>query len=195
MDSISSQTARFQEVRSSTRADTCVKSVPLVLKAWLVLRVAGWLCILPMLLKIYSLPGLLERLSRKGRGNREYTGKTVNLALPHRKRNIEMERVVRIVVRVCRLRLFRLAIFPRPCLRQSLALYRMLNSMNYPVEFHLGVSKRTGEVLAHSWVTFEGRPISDNGGNDIFKIVYSYPATTNSHGGNYERKGKSAAAG
>jgi hypothetical protein len=186
MDSLSSQTARLQEVRSSTLDATCVKPVPFVPKAWLVLRVAGWLCVLPILLKIYSLPGLLERLSRKGRGNREYTGKPLNLALPYkRKGNIEMDRVVRIVVRVCSLRPFRLAIFPRPCLRQSLALYRTLNNMNYPVDFHLGVSKRTGKVLAHSWVTFEGRPISDNGGNDIFKIVYSYPATTNGHGGNY----------
>lgn len=171
---MSSQTARFQEVRYSTLGATCVKPVPFVPKAWLVLHVAGWLCVLPILLKIYSLPGLLERLSRKGRENRENTGKTLNLALPHkRKGNIEIERVVRIVVRVCSLRLFRQAIFPRPCLRQSLALYRTLNNMNYPVDFHLGVSKRTGKVLAHSWVTFAGRPVSDNAENDIFKIVYS----------------------
>jgi hypothetical protein len=67
--------------------------------------------------------------------------------------------------------------------------------MNYPVDFQLGVSKRTGKVLAHSWVTFEGRPVADNRGNDIFKIVYSYPATTNNKGGSYERTRKSAAAG
>ena len=207
---MSSQTAEFQEVRSSTLGDRFVKSIHVLSKVWLALRVGGWLCVLPILVKIYSLPGLLERLSRKGRGNRDNTKKVApfTLALPYKRRghrddkgdnvlkeNIGMERAIGIVARVCDLRLFRLAIFPRLCLRQSLALYRTLNNMNYPVDFHLGVSNRTGKVLAHSWVTFEGRPVSGNAENDSFKIVYSYPKKSNSNGGSYERKRKSAAAG
>ena len=213
MKSISSQTAEFEEVRPAIAfSDRLVRLIQVVRKASLALRVAGWLCVLPVLIKIYSLPGLLERLCHRGRGNRDNSQNVLplTLALAHShkrrekshskgdevyKKTSEMEKAVRIVLRVCNLRIFRLPIFPRPCLRRSLALYRTLNDMGYPVEFHLGVRKKAGKILAHSWLTFEGSPVFEKAGNDSFKVVFSHPTTTNSSGGKYERKRTSAAAG
>ena len=86
-----------------------------------------------------------------------------------------MERTVSIVARLCRLRMFRLPWFPRACLRQSLALYRVLTRMGYPVEIHFGIHK-DGEILqGHSWVTLQGRSIADENPTEVFKLVYSYP--------------------
>lgn len=125
-----------------------------------------WLCWLPIVLRIHSLPVLLQRL--KSAQDR------------HQKRSfMKMERAVQIVVRVCRMRLFGLRIFPRACLRQSLALYHVLTRMGCPVEFHLGVHKKTGALLAHSWVTFEGKPVADGTRNDFVKLLYSYSPRIN----------------
>ena len=75
----------------------------------------GWVCGcagLPILLRLYPLPTLLHRLT-PAKGHR-----TLSLA------PVEMERIVRLVVRLCHLRLFRPPLFPRACLRQALALSR-----------------------------------------------------------------------
>ena len=65
--------------------------------------------------------------------------------------------------------------FPRPCLRQSLTLYRVLTRMGYPVEIHFGVRKAGDDLQGHSWVTIEGKPVADRTRMDVFKAVYSYP--------------------
>ena len=54
---------------------------------------------------------------------------------------MELREAIGIVTRVCNLRMFRSRIFPKLCFRQSLALYRTLNQMGYPVEIHFGVKK------------------------------------------------------
>jgi hypothetical protein len=207
---MSSPTTEVHNVRSAALGDTFARPIHVLSKAWLAVRVGGWLCMLPLLVKIHSLPGLLDRLSRKGSGISDNPKSMASLTLAlfckgKRKQDRKVEELLKetsgmvkatgIVLRVCELRFFRLPIFPRPCLRRSLALYRTLNDMGYPVEFHLGVCKKAGKVRAHSWVTFEGKPVSDNTAIDIYKIVYSYPTNTNSNGGSYEKEASSAAAG
>ena len=84
--------------------------------------------------------------------------------------------VVRLVVRLCRWRLFRGPLFPQTCLRQALALYYILSRLGYPVAIHIGVYK-TGEALhGHSWVTVDGRPVAERTRTDLFHPIYSYPA-------------------
>jgi Transglutaminase-like superfamily len=80
------------------------------------------------------------------------------------------------VVQLCQARLFRLPLFPRPCLRQALALYYVLTRMDYPVAIHFGVCKTGEELHGHSWVTFQGKLVAERTRIDIFTIVYSYPA-------------------
>ncbi len=156
------------------------------LEYWFAARVGAWLCWLPILLRIHSLPGLLQRL-KPAHGESQKRSST------------EMERAVEIVVRVCRLRLFDLPIFPKPCLRQSLVLYHILTRIGYPVEIHLGVDKKSGTFFAHSWVTLEGERIADRIRPGTFKVVYSFPSETISNlsknGGSHEKQKHSAAAG
>ena len=134
-------------------------------KVTLALSVALWLFRLPIIVRIYSLSGLLERLTRTGRSHKKQTALVLKEAVP-------------IVTRICYLRLFGARVFPRACLRQSLTLYRVLTRMGYPVEIHFGVRKAGDDLQGHSWVTIEGKPVADRTRMDVFKAVYSYPSVS-----------------
>lgn len=131
--------------------------------AWLAACVGGRLCLLPVLLRIYTLSELLQRLTHVRVRRRRAT-------------TLEMEDVVRIVVRVSNLRPFRWRIFPRSCLRQSLTLHRTLTRLGYRSEIHFGVQKQSATLLGHSWVTIDGRPVAATTQRDAFDVVYSYPS-------------------
>jgi hypothetical protein len=132
---------------------------------WLAIKSGGWLCVLPLLLRIYSLPVLLQRITgrEKRKGDR--------LCL-------DVDRSAGVIGRVCQLRLFRLPFFPRDCLRQSLVLYNALTGMGYPAIIHFGVQKQRSALEGHSWVTLHGRPIGEQGSVRAFATVYSYPVST-----------------
>ena len=134
-------------------------------KVTLALSVALWLFRLPIIVRIYSLSGLLERLTRTARSHKKQTA-------------LELKEAVPIVTRICYLRLFGARVFPRACLRQSLTLYRVLTRMGYPVEIHFGVRKAGDDLLGHSWVTIEGKPLADGTQTYLFKAVYSYPSVS-----------------
>jgi len=127
---------------------------------WLRVRVGLWLCGLPLRLRVYTLPSLLHRLTLTRRARRPL---------------LEMDDAVATVVRLCQARLFRLPLFPRPCLRQALALYYVLTHLGYPVVIHFGVRKEREELHGHSWVTCQGMPVAERTPTDLFTIVYSYP--------------------
>jgi hypothetical protein len=93
-----------------------------------------WLFSLPILLRLQPLPVILGRFTP---GRRQ----------PH----LKMNRAVQIVLRLCGLGIFHFPLFPRACLRQSLALYRVLQRMGYPVEIHFGVRKEGNDLQGHSW--------------------------------------------
>jgi hypothetical protein len=132
---------------------------------WWVLRLAGWLCVLPMRLRMYPLPELLRRLMpEQGRRTRSYA--------------IEMDQAVRLVAWVCQRRCFRTRLFPRTCLRQALALYYVLTRLGYPVAIHFGILKKGDMLIGHSWVTVAGQPVAEDRHTQIFSIVYSYPTAS-----------------
>jgi transglutaminase superfamily protein len=132
---------------------------------WWVVRAGVWLCGLPVLLRLYSVPGLLQRLT-PGRGRQP----------PRPPR--ELEPLVALVEQLCHLRLFRGSAFPRTCLRQALALYYVCTRLGYPVTIHFGVAK-VGEALdGHSWVTVEEQPVAERLPLEHWQVVYSYPAAT-----------------
>ena len=130
---------------------------------WWAVRVGVWLCALPIRWRMHSLPQLLQHLtSAPGHVSRRGP--------------LEMDRAVRVVRRVCRLRLFRGPLFPQACLRQALALYYFLSRLGYQVTIHVGVYK-AGEVLrGHSWVTVDGKPVAERLPPGALQAVYSFPA-------------------
>ena len=129
---------------------------------WLALRSSLWLCLLPLFLRIYSLPMLLQCISARGKRKSERSWLDVN-------------RSADVIGRVCQLRFFGLPPFPRACLRQSLVLYRALTGMEYPAVIHFGVQKRGTSLEGHSWVTLYGQPIGERVSVRAFATVYSYP--------------------
>lgn len=132
-----------------------------IFKAALAFDVLLWLFSLPGLLRVHTMPTLLKRLTA---GKREKARRGMNL-----------KDAVGTVTRICNLRPFRTRVFPKLCLRQSLALYRTLNQMGYPVEIHFGVRKNDNNIIGHSWVTIDGKPVADTTDSAIFKVAYSYP--------------------
>jgi hypothetical protein len=87
----------------------------------------------------------------------------------------EMDETIRVIRRVCRLPLFQLPGFPRPCLRESLALFRVLTRLGYPARFHIGVRKVGEQLWGHSWITCHGRPLCRADQDCLFWTLYSYP--------------------
>jgi len=130
---------------------------------WLAAGVGVWLCTLPVRLRIRSLSVVLD-------GGRRPIGRTRLTSAQ------EMDRVVRAVRHVCRLRLFASRWFPRLCLREALALHRVLRHMGCPARFHLGVHTRGGRFAAHGWVTVHGKPVVPFSGDDCVRTIYSHPA-------------------
>ena len=86
-----------------------------------------------------------------------------------------MQRAVGLVLRLCHRRPFRSALFPKACLRQSLALYHALTYLGFPVEFHLAVRKQGEELIAHSWVTLSGIPVAEKTIPDVMKLLIHIP--------------------
>ena len=75
---------------------------------------------------------------------------------------------------VCNLRPFRSRLFPKRCLRQSLALYRTLLRLGYPLRIHFGVRKDGNAFIGHSWVTIDGDSVADPTPSALFRTVYSH---------------------
>lgn len=129
---------------------------------WLALKVGLWLSRLPVTLGMNTLPDFMRELDTKSA--RRYESNTLTV-----------ERVARIVHCVARLRLFNLSVFPRICLRRSLALYWVLRKMGQPCEFHIGVHSDGPKLQAHSWVTINGLPVFEPSSADMFQLLFSYP--------------------
>jgi Transglutaminase-like superfamily len=88
-----------------------------------------------------------------------------------------MDEAVRIVARVCRMCLFDLPVFPRRCLRRSLALHSVLTRMGLEVEIHFGVRKEGPDLHGHSWVTVDGVPVAERSPAEAFRPIFSYRFT------------------
>lgn len=131
---------------------------------WWALRVAGWLCTLPIRLRRYPLPALVQFLT-PGPGRRP------------RGSSLEMEHLVRLVVWLCQRRCCRTQFFPRACLRQALALSYVLPRLGYPVTIHFGVTKAGTVLHGHCWVVVEGQPVAAHMPLDRFRRIYAYPIT------------------
>jgi len=122
------------------------------------------LACLPMRLNRHSLPDLLNRMAARP-GSRA----------SHRK--LDPQRAANIVRHVAKLRIFRSSVFPRPCLRRALVLFKHLRHMGYPAKFVIGVLSHDGTLRAHSWVTVDTRAVEEPDATNRYRPVYSYPRT------------------
>jgi len=127
----------------------------------LAVRVGAWLSFLPILLRTRTLPHLLKQFAALREQSR-------------RRSPGDLEETIQVVARVCRLRIFRLPIFPKSCLRRSLALYYFLGRSGHPIEIHIGVRKDGRDLNGHSWVTLGGRALRERNPAHIFNTIYSY---------------------
>lgn len=132
---------------------------------YLALRVGLWLLWLPIRLRFYSLPTLLQRLT------------PTTAPQPYVQR-VDTDRAARIVRRMARLRLFRMPLFPHICLRQSLALYWVLRKVEPGCEIHFGIHREGGEMCAHSWVTVDGVPVFEERHPGMLGRLYTYPSVS-----------------
>ncbi len=133
-----------------------------VVQGWFVARLCVWLCLLPVRLRLQTLPTLLHCLTSIHRS-------------PLCRHALELDRAVAITVRLCQLGFFRSPLFPRACLRQALALSHVLTQMGYPVQIHFGVHKEGQTLQGHSWVTLQGQLVAERTSPDRFTSVYAYP--------------------
>ena len=125
-------------------------------------RVGLWLCQSAVIVRWCSLPTLCRRASTRRK---------------IRSDGLDLSRVVAVVSRVCQSRLFSLPIFPRACMRQSLALYRELTRMGYPATIHFGVRREGSGITGHSWVTLNAVPLAEPHPVQSLSVTYSYPAS------------------
>jgi hypothetical protein len=131
---------------------------------WLAVRLGVWLAVLPIRLHRHPLPALLERLTPRS-------------ARAQRPSLRQRDRVVGVVVRLCRWRCFRGRLFPRLCVRQSLTLYYELARLGEPVVLHVGVSKKGETLQGHSWVTVQGAPVAERRRpEEAFQTIYTFSA-------------------
>jgi hypothetical protein len=131
---------------------------------WWAVRATCWLCRVPILLRRRPLSIPLAHLTPAQRRRQG-------------RHPLALDDAVRLVMRLCRLRLFRGPVFPRTCLRQALTLYYVLTQLGYAVEIHFGIRKERDVLYGHSWVTIQGHPIAESRRTAEFMVVYSYPAS------------------
>ena len=115
--------------------------------------------LLPILLRLFSLPSIMRYLT---------PAKTEDNEVPWK-----IDLIVKAVNKILGAGFF---IYHPTCLKKSLILYHFLKKAGMNVVIHFGVRKRDGALDGHSWITKKGKRIYDNLDTvDDFSITYSYP--------------------
>ena len=122
---------------------------------WLLIRIAAWLSLEPLLIRALPLPRLLA-----------WHTPTRPPASP------EQRRRVRIYAQF--LLSDRMDVFERTCLKRSLVLYRFLHGEPKPPRFFIGVRSENGRLQGHSWVTLGEAPLYP-GENNGYAVTFAFP--------------------
>lgn len=133
--------------------------IRLVKKYWTVLRAGLVVLWVRFLLRVKSLPMVLDRLSP-----RSMTGRPDEAVMGD------------LVYYVDRW----LTLFPYNkkgnCFPRSLALYWFAWRLGYPVLFHCGVRKEVSNLDGHAWLTLDRKPFHEAGQHwQRFTVTFSYP--------------------
>jgi len=135
----------------------------------LLIRIAFWLAVQPVLIRTMPLDKLMKLLTPAPRTRRspEMEKKAVRYtsfflgkmtpADPEAPKTNSTNSVVR-----------------RSCLKRSMVLYRFLRIAGVPVKIKLGVQKNNGKLKGHCWLELGGKPYLQN--EDMgYKTTYTYP--------------------
>jgi hypothetical protein len=108
-------------------------------------RMMVWIAALPVLKRLVPLPRLASMMYVRSRSAD--------------RRAVDEMRICRMAAWLSRhLLLARRGV----CLEQSLVAYRFLSANGSSAELIVGVGHDSGKVIAHAWVTLDGRPISES---------------------------------
>ena len=110
---------------------------------WLVVRMAAWAAVLPLLKFALPLPRLVRLLSSEGSRRRE----------PQRERRVA--ELAQLVYRSDR------PGFADNCLERSLVTYRYLGRLGAEPSLTVAVAKEGNDVIGHVWVSVGGAPVQD----------------------------------
>jgi hypothetical protein len=133
--------------------------IRLATKYWTVLRAGLVVLWVRLLLRVKSLPLVLDRLSRR--------------SIMKRPDDQEMRKLVYYVDRWLRL-------FPYNvkgnCFPRSLAVYWFARRMGYPVHFQCGVRKDASHLDGHAWLTLNRVPFHEPGRHwQRYTVAFLYP--------------------
>lgn len=135
-------------------------------KYWTVLRVGAVVLYIRFLLRVKSLPLVLDRLSRRPRTQGPD--------------DREMEKLAYYVDRW-------LHVFPYNvkgnCFPRSLAVYWFARRMGYPVHFQCGVRKDASHLDGHAWLTLNRVPFHEPSQHwQRFTVTFLYPPDSVTNG-------------
>lgn len=123
---------------------------------------------LKIILFLLALPILLRLCSVRS---------TVSVLTPHRpctqRSPVEVERVVAAVDRLYLRRPLR---HYGPCLRRSLTLYAFLQRRGLPVQVALGAYPGPDGLVAHAWLTLDGRPVYEPNSVERYALMAEWGA-------------------
>jgi len=128
-------------------------------RAWLMLRVAGWIVILSCLVKVLSLPRALRLVSMK----------------PHRKSSdTAPDEISTAIDAVLGLDFF---VFRPNCWKRATILHRYLATRGVMTTIVFGLKKEpSGELKGHAWLECDGRPVSE-AITPAYTVTYTFPST------------------
>jgi hypothetical protein len=112
---------------------------------WLVLRMAVWRLMLPLLKRRMALPGLVRMMWEGERS-----------PAPRPERQVRIAELTTLV--------FRSDHRDRPgnCLDRSLVAYRYLSAAGADPELRIGLRRGDGLLRGHAWVTVDDRPVEES---------------------------------
>lgn len=136
-------------------------------EARLALRMAAFLTVLPVGMRLLSLPALLELLASSA-GTCRATSSAESSAV------VECHvKIVKVLFRINRW------VFRTKCLRQSLVLFWSLRQAGIPVGIHFGVGRLDGSLEGHSWISLEGSPVAESEPPALrYREILGFPSTT-----------------
>jgi hypothetical protein len=126
---------------------------------WLLAWSVGLLAVLPVLLRVLSLPTLVTL----------YGARPLPAVLPP----LAPDRLLWLIRGLLHQRIGMV----RPnCLKQSLVLLHVLRQWGAPVTLLLGVATHGGTLTGHCWVELDGQPFGEGADpRQVFTIVYTWP--------------------
>ena len=141
----------------------CAKAAALALRrparAWLMVRMASWVVVLSLLVKLLSLSRALRIVSPEVREQRPAE------AIDTLKLSTAIDSVLAVDF----------LMFKPSCWKRAAVLHRYLALAGVATTIQFGVTKDEGELKGHAWLELNGEPILENAAPN-YKVTYTFPS-------------------